>query len=176
MSKYNASSDGRGNVKVFLADSGVLSYTISKGSKTKINNVQVSGNNLTITSTNEYGVIKTDVYKDIRKGILSYSNIIGREERTDKNAPLIPSKSRSDIVDQNPSKYHSVDSDSDALGCVLISIALFVLVYLVIIALSCFPKAILLVPFSSLIYIFVKAELPWKIVAALNMLVVYSYV
>lgn len=81
MSKYSAAPDGKGNVKVFRTDSGVLSYTLNKGAKTKINNVTVSGKTLTVNSTSEHGLIKTDVYKDINKGILSYSNVVGCEAR-----------------------------------------------------------------------------------------------
>ena len=150
MSKYSAASDGRGNVKVFCSKSGVTSYTLNKGPKTKINNVQVSGDTLTVTSTDQYGTIKADVYNDINKGIMSYSNIIGREDRAIKPTTTSVCQTPSYSSPQNiSSSSSSVDEDSS--GGWIIFLGIVMVLFAVV-----FPMAI-----GTIVLGFIVYCLPW---------------
>ena len=77
MSNYTAVAAGSNRVKVFDIKSGVTSYTINLESKAEITNVQCPGNSIAVTFKDGCGRIKTNVYNDIKRGVLSYSNIVG---------------------------------------------------------------------------------------------------
>lgn len=77
MKQYTAVATGLNKVKVFDIKSGVTSYHINLESKAEITNVQCPGNSIAVTFKDGYGRIKTNVYNDIKRGILSYSNTVG---------------------------------------------------------------------------------------------------
>jgi hypothetical protein len=116
MKNYTAVAAGQNRVKVFDVKTGVTSYHINLESRAEITNVQCPGNSIVVTFKDGCGRIKTNTYNDINRGVLSYSNIVGRYEdpKPVVNKPqVVPSTVPvASVQKQSNAKYY-VEQDND---------------------------------------------------------------
>ena len=83
MSRYSANPSGNRTIRVFDIDKGVTSYTINLDPFTEsIDNIIVTGNDLSVTKTNKNGNIENIIY-DINKGVKKMSSIVGRIDNSE---------------------------------------------------------------------------------------------